>query len=239
MNRYLLFFISLCVPSILTITMAVAQTSQQSKQPDSANGMIPLPQILHQIEQAGKNLIDLKADFHQVKVFTLFEDKTESSGKLIYKKSGKILWEFEKPDPSKLIINKNTAWLYVPKIKQVQKVNLKDRARTESILIGFGTSAAEIQETYEISFLGIDKIDQRKVYILELIPKSKDLSSYFSKITLWIEGERWIPVKTQLLEHNEDITTLFFSAIQLNTQVADDLFNFKIPGDVEVVDYSQ
>jgi len=213
---------------------AFAETSQK---PDAENAGL-LSQVLGHMEQAGKNLVDLKANFQQTKVFTLFEDKTESGGKLTYKRPGKILWEFEEPNPSKLVINKEIAWLYLPKIKQVQKVNLKDKAQTESLLIGFGTSAAEIQDSYEVNLVGADKVDQKEAYILELIPK-KELSSYFSKILLWIDQEKWIPTKTELVESSGDTTTIEFTAIQLNTHIPDDLFNFKIPNGAEVIDYSK
>jgi outer membrane lipoprotein-sorting protein len=216
-----------------------AQISEKSKEPEAADKIALLSHILNQMEQAGKNLTDFKADFRQVKVFTQFDDRVESSGKVTYKKGGKILWEFEKPSSDKLTINKGIAWLYSPKMKQVQKVDLKDKAQTESLLLGFGSTTAEIRDSYEVNLIGADKVNQKDVYVLELIPKNKNLSSYFSKVTLWIDRDLWLPVKTQLLESNEDTTTIEFHSIQLNTHVADSVFDFKVPREAEVIDYSK
>jgi outer membrane lipoprotein-sorting protein len=218
---------------------AFAQEPQKSEGVTSADNATLLSQILKQMEQAGTTLIDFKADFTQIKVFTQFEDKEESSGKVIYKKSKKALWEFEQPSPRKAIINNDIAWLYVPKVKQVQKINLKDKAQTESILLGFGTPEAEIRGAYDVNLLGAEKINQKDTYRLELIPKDKNHSSYFSKTVLWIDKNNWLPIKTQLLESNEDTITIEFHDIQLNTNVADSLFDFKVPKGVEVVDYSK
>ncbi len=224
---------------LFTVSPAFAQISEKSKESDADDKTALLSHILNQMEQAGKNLTDFKADFWQVKVFTQFDDKAESSGKVTYKKGGKILWEFEKPSSDKLTINKGIAWLYSPKMKQVQKVNLKDKAQTESLLLGFGSTTAEIRDSYEVNLIGADKVNQKDVYILELIPKHKDISAYFSKITLWIDKDLWLPIKTQLLENNEDTTTIEFHSIQLNTHVADSVFDFKVPKEAEVIDYSK
>ena len=47
-----------------------------------------------------------------------------AAGRLLVKYPGKMRWEYEEPDPSLLISDGITIWMYLPEDQQVQAVNL-------------------------------------------------------------------------------------------------------------------
>jgi len=189
--------------------------------------------ILKKMEGEGKQLSSLQADFRQVRTYSLFDEKKESSGTIYYKKPGMMLWKYNAPDSTVLYLKGRSALMYLPDIKQVQKISLARDRKTESLLIGFGNTAEEITRNFTVSA----SAGSGGNYKLDLIPKSEDLSSQFQKLRLTIDGKRWIPLQTERFEQGGDRTMFTFSDVKINIPLKDTLFDFVPPKGVEVVEY--
>ncbi|MCX6354775.1 MAG: outer membrane lipoprotein carrier protein LolA [Candidatus Aureabacteria bacterium] len=221
MRRKLLLAVMSAMPLI-----ALCGLPAQAENPDT-------DAVLRKMEDEGKQLSSLQAGFRQVRFYSLFDEKKESSGTIYYKKPGMMLWKYNPPDSTELYLKGRSALMYLPDIKQVQKISLARDRKTESLLIGFGNTAEEIKRNFTVNA----SPGSGGNYSLDLIPKSEDLSSQFQKLRLTIDGKRWIPLQSERFEQGGDRTVFTFSDVKINASIKDTLFDFVPPKGVEVVEY--
>ncbi|MCX6356491.1 MAG: outer membrane lipoprotein carrier protein LolA [Candidatus Aureabacteria bacterium] len=222
MNTHRLF----AIPFFLALVMRTAVIA------DAGEG-VSTEAILKKMESAGKTLSCLKADFTQVRTYALFDEKKESSGTILYKKPGMMVWKYNAPDNSAIYIKGKSALMYLPDINQVQKVSLAQDRKTESLLIGFGNTAEEITR----NFTARSSTEPGGCHLLELTPKSEELKSQFQKLRLSIDPKRWVPVRSERFEQGGDRTVFTFSRVMTDVVLKDDLFEFTAPKGAEIVEY--
>lgn len=195
-----------------------------------------LDRILFLMEEKGKKLETLTADFTQVKRFSLFGDEHRSRGKIYYKKGGKMAWHYAPPDSNEVYLNDGVAWTYIPDIKQIQKIDLGREYKISTLLIGFGVPAPELKKNFSISL--VEEGDDGP-FVLDFVPKNREIAAVLERIRVWLDREKMVPVRTEQLERSKDTTVFEFSGIVLNSPLEDGFFEFTVPRGVEVVDYSK
>ena len=125
---------------------------------------------------------------------------------------------------------------YQPKIKQLQRYHLGQRSdRAEFLLLGFSSNKKALKEAYDIRLGEKERIEGRDTYLLELTPKSDEVSAHFSQIVLWIDAGLWVPIQQKLVEPTRDYLLIRFDDIDLNPKITNSRFDLKVADDVLVV----
>ena len=189
--------------------------------------------ILKKMEEAGKQFTTLQADFRQERTYALFDEKRASSGTIFYKKPGAMLWKYDLPDNTVISIKGRRAVMYLHDIKQVQKIYMARDRKTESLLIGFGNTAEEITRNFTVA----SAPGEKGYYTLDLTPKTDEIASHFQRLRLVIDGKNWLPARSERFEQGGDKTIFAFSNFKVGLTLKDEIFDFKIPQGVEVVEY--
>jgi len=208
--------------------------------PQAKNSQAALDQVLTRMESVGKNFRSFAADFTQRKyIALLMEFESMESGRFLYAraKDGTALLRRECKVPAEkiLTIKGGVAVLYQPSLNEATKINLganKDKA--EYLALGLGQSPAKLRETFDIEYLGEEAVDGVPCSILQLKPKSHDVSSFYSAITIWVSKSDGLPVQQKLQEPGGDYTLNKFSAAKLNPSIAESEFEQKLPKDVVI-----
>lgn len=213
------------------LVLAVQTASAQS---------LTLEQILTRMDEVGRTLRSLSASIQQKKwTDVLQEFDTGESGKLYFLKDKDKVYlrrDILKPQQTSLVIREGSVLFYQPRIKQLQKYQLGgNRDKAEFLLLGFGTDKEALKEAYQIRLLGEDQVDSRRTYRLELTPKSEKVSAFFTRIELWIDAQRWIPIQQKLVEITEDYMLIRFEQTQLNPPLNRSRFDLNPPKDVQVI----
>jgi len=127
--------------------------------------------------------------------------------------------------------------VYQPKIDQVTIYNTgKDRAAFEGFLVlGFGGSGRDLQKSFEVNYIGNEKVNGVDTAKLELVPKSAKVRNTFAHISLWIDPARGVSVQQQLFEPSGDYRLAKYSDIQLNQKIPDSVFKLKTTGKTKFV----
>jgi outer membrane lipoprotein-sorting protein len=197
--------------------------------------------ILLHMDQTNQSLSCLTANLTETKVTIVVNDTSVSTGKLFYKRTrnGSVTkLEYEKPELKTLLIDKNKVWIYEPKIKHLQEIDLgKGHSEEVFFVTGIGQSGTAIAKSYDVRLLDEDSVDGVKTSVLELKPKSEKVSALFAKICLWVDQSRWIPVQTRLTESSGDYLTIRFDDMRFNPSLPDKTFKLNIPSDVEKSHY--
>jgi outer membrane lipoprotein-sorting protein len=207
-----------------------------SLRPAAAQGTYTLDQVLTKMEQNGKNFTSMQAALERTKVTVIVDDKVVDSGTVSFARRGKdprIKVDITKPEQQRMLIDEGKALLFFPKLKQVQEYFLgKNQDKAEFLLIGFGQSNQDIRKFYDAAIVGEEVINGQKTSILELKPKSTQVSSLFSNIRLWMDHQRWIPIQSKLTEASGDYMIVKFTNIKMNVKIPESVFDLKMPKDV-------
>lgn len=219
----------------LMATLSLCSSTSLVGQPD-----LSLDSVLSRIEKTGEAIQSMSARIGQKKWTDVLEEfDQEESGRFYFlREQGEVYIrrDITKPQEHSLVIRRGILLFYQPRIKQVLRYHLgKNRDKAEFLLVGFGTDKAALKETYAVRLLGQESIEEDHTYVLELTPKSEQVSAFFSKILLWIDTDLWVPVQQKLVEPTRDYLLIRFTDIQLNDKIPHSRFEFILPGDVKVV----
>ena len=227
-----LYFILAMVAILAVDWLSLAALAQEELSAETSK-------VLSQMDQASKNLSTLTADVIQTKVTVVVNDTSVETGKLFHKRSknsSKTKLEYDKPELKTLLIEKGKVWIYEPRINRLQEFDLgKDHSQAEFFITGVGQSGANLSKSYNVKFLNEESVNEIKTAVLELKPKSDKVSSMFSKVQLWIDQTRWVPIQTRLTETSGDYFTIQFNNIQLNPHLSDRIFKINAPPNVEKI----
>jgi outer membrane lipoprotein-sorting protein len=184
--------------------------------------------VLAALEKSGRQLRTLRADFEQVKLLSLLDEREVSTGVVLLAVPGRLRWDYKSPQPGALLVKDGRFARYVPQSKQV----FRGAARGEAdLLVGFGPGAADLGRKYDVSLFGEELVGGRWAYVLDLVPRAGQ-PGLFSAIRLWVDRERGIPAQTRLSEPTGDSTTVRFDNLQVNTRLPSDAFELALPRDV-------
>jgi outer membrane lipoprotein-sorting protein len=125
--------------------------------------------------------------------------------------------------------------IYFPKINTVQEYDLgKEKGLVDQfLLLGFGSSGKDLAKNYDVKATGEENIDGQATTRLELTPKSAKVKEYFSKVEVWIPAGAANAVRQKVYEKSGDTMTFAYSGLKLNSGLADNAVDLKLPADAK------
>lgn len=201
---------------------------------------LTLDQVLARMDESGQKMKGMTAVLEQKKWTEILAEYDDGErGTLSFlREGGKVMLrkDIESPTTNSLVIRDGLVTFYQPSLKQAQEYRLgRHGDKAEFLLLGFGSDRESLKEAYVIAYLGEEKVGDRTTHKLELKPKSEKVAAYFSRIVLWVDPERWIPIRQLLEEPTEDHLLIDFSEIQLNPKLNRGSFDIRLPRDVRVI----
>ena len=179
-------------------------------------------QIRTKINQAASQLQTLQCDFVQTKYLKMLNDKLVSHGKMYYKKSDKLRWEYTTPYHYIFILNGS-------------KVLLKNEKRNDIIDVNQNKVFKEIARLMMNSVVGKSLSDSRDFsskiassnseLIATLTPMRKDLKQMFKEISLYFSRNTSLVYKVILVEKNGDKTVIELKNAKKNESINTNIFN--------------
>jgi len=187
--------------------------------------------VLKALEDAGRGLKTMRAEFVETKVLALLDETTESRGAVLLEIPGRFRWDYAVPQPSVMVVKDGRFARYFPRSMQVFRGPAKGEA---DLLIGFGPGASGLGEKYVVTLLGDEAVGEIRTQVLDLKPRPGQ-SGLFAAIRLWIDAVRFIPIQTRLTEPTGDHTTVRFEHVVVNGPLRANAFDLALPkGVVEV-----
>ena len=190
--------------------------------------------VLRKLDEAAKNFHSTSAEFEFDAVQTdPVPDKDIQKGTVDYERKGSafqmgvhIREENGKPVPKVYTVSGGVFKLYEPLIDQVTTLN--KASKYESYLqMGFGASGKDLEQKWEIKYLGPETIDGVKTEKLELVAKDPEVRKNLSEVTIWIDPERGVSLKQILNFSPTEYKVCFYFNIKVNQTLPADAFTFK------------
>ncbi len=95
------------------------------------------------------------------------------------------------------------------------------------LVLGFGASGKDLQQKWNITYLGSETLSGIKTDKLQLIAKDPQVLKLFPKVVIWIDPSRGVSLKQFFDEGQGQSRTCIYSNIKVNQPLPADAFTFK------------
>jgi outer membrane lipoprotein-sorting protein len=200
-----------------------------------------LQSVLNKMDQVAANFRTTQAAFVWNQYQKVVDETDTQKGTVYFRRNGNEIQMaadiIDPTSPKSVLFTDSKVEVFQPKIDQVTRYNTgKDRATVESFLVlGFGGSGRDLVKSFEVKYLGTEKVDGVNTAKLELVPKSPKIRNTFDRIWLWIDPSRGVSLQQQLFEPSGDYRLAKYSDIQLNQKIPDSAFKLKTTPKTKVV----
>jgi outer membrane lipoprotein-sorting protein len=190
-----------------------------------------LDSVLKKMDATAATFHTAQADFAWDQYQKVVDETDTQKGTVYYRKAGneiEMMAEIKQPDARFVLYKEGKLQIYQPKIEQVMVFSAgSNRNEMESYLVlGFGGSGQDLKTTYDVTYLGEERIDNIATAKLQLIPKSERVRNYFSKAFLWIDLSRGISVQQQFMQGQGDYRLAKYS-VRVPAKIGNDVFQLK------------
>jgi outer membrane lipoprotein-sorting protein len=189
------------------------------------------------MDRTAGNFHTTQAKFVWTQYTAVINDISDTQKGTVYfrrsRKEVEMAADITDPAPPKYVLYAGSkVQVYQPKIDQVTQYDTgKDRAVLESFLVlGFGGSGQDMLKSFDVTYLGVERISDIETAKLNLVPKSEKARNTFNHIWLWIDPARGVSVRQQLFAPDGDYRLADYSDIRLNEKIPDSAFKLKTNG---------
>ena len=172
---------------------------------------------------------DFTADFTQAVEAATLGKTLESSGQVLFKRPGRMRWEFLAPEKQTIVADGKTLWVHQPDHHQVLKTPFRaafQSATPVSFLFGVG----ELAKEFNPSLLPSPSPD---VVRLKLVPKQEQ---EIGVLALDVDAKTYDIVAAEVTDPLGNVTRLNFSNLKRDVGLTDSQFAFTAPPGTDVVE---
>jgi outer membrane lipoprotein-sorting protein len=193
-----------------------------------------LQRVLHQLDVASANFHSTSADFEfESEETDPIPIKDVQKGVVYYDRKGPgfemglhIAEINGKPVPKVIVVSGGVFKMYEKLLDQVTTSNKAGKYESYLVL-AFGASGKDLEQKWNIKYLGPETLNGVKTEKLELVAKDPDVLKLFPKVTIWIDPSRGVSLKQYFDEGDGQSRTCTYSNIKLNEDLPSDAFSFK------------
>jgi outer membrane lipoprotein carrier protein len=181
-----------------------------------------------------RNLTSLQADFIQIIQDARLGDTLSSAGRLYQSGQNNFAMRFSDPPDEAIVMDGRYSWFYTPSTAPRQVIRM---AAESDPVYGQNLLARVLDrpsDRYEAAWIREDTVGGRRVSVVSIVPRGSNLN--FSRAVLWLDQDDALPRRIELDEGPGTRRILTLSKIRTNTPIAPDIFEFKVPRGVRIVD---
>jgi outer membrane lipoprotein carrier protein len=195
---------------------------------------VTLEALVLKIQEAYEKTDDFKSSFTQETTIKSLK-KTEREGGVVYFKKPRMMrWVYSKPKSKELVIGPRKSWLYIPDDRLVYLQDSDSLLRSK-VTIKFISGIGKLAEDFKVRFA--EPAKKEGPYRLELKPKA--YVEGVEKMFLTVNREDYQIISVLLTDVYGNITKTTFSNTEFNRNLPDNLFTFKPPQGVDVIDLNK
>lgn len=227
---------SLAVPLLSLLLLAsLAASAAAAAPPDpDAPGLSSserLDALFERVRLEQESVRSLEARFVQRKESEMFVEAEEARGLFSFLAPDRVRWEFVAPDPMTVVIDDDTMTTWYRDLERADV--LKVGRYSEQVLQYLGASGTletlldyfRVQATFPR--------DPDAPYRLSLDPRYARISKRIESMDVWIDRERYVPVRVRYVEPDGDVTEYRFTDIEINARLTPDRFELDLPAGVK------
>jgi outer membrane lipoprotein-sorting protein len=250
----------------LTLIVAIAASltgpaRAQSAETSPAEPLaVPSPQqvlapetqeLLDRMDEAGRKIETLQAQFDYELNQTLYEDVQKRKGKLLFRAPNLLSFEFTDRPRETFVFDGRILYHKKDATKQliIWEIRRAEEPALDSFELGktpfpmpFGQKKEAVLKHFDVTRDAAEESrDKENRGVLVLKPKKDTpLAETYTAIALWVEAKTFLPTRARLWDTSENITTIDFHSIVINKNVDAKMFaRPEVPEDWEIVHHAK
>lgn len=194
-----------------------------------------LEDVLNLLDKSSASFKSVQTDFVWDQYEKVVDEHDIQKGVMYFRRTGstvEMAADIREPAPKFVLFTGNKLQVYQPRIDQVTTYEAgKNREDFEAYLVlGFGGRGHDLPKNFDVRYAGIEDVDGKPTYKLELVPKALKVRNMFSLIALWIDPQTGMSVQQKFQESGGDYRLAKYTSIQINRPLPSDTFKLKTTG---------
>jgi len=204
-------------------------------------------ELLDRMDEAGRKIETLQAQFDYELNQTLYEDVQKRKGELLFRAPNLLSFEFTDRPRETFVFDGRILYHKKDATKQliIWEIRRPEEPALDSFELGktpfpmpFGQKKEAVLKNFDVSRDAAEESrDKEKRGVLVLKPKKDTpLAETYTAIALWVDAKTFLPTRARLWDTSENITTIDFHRIETNKNVDAKMFaRPDVPEDWEIV----
>lgn len=195
-------------------------------------------EVAQKLQSTYERATNLVADFNQTTAVKFSSRVRHGSGTMIFRKPGRMRWDYTAPDYQVLISDGETISMYFEKSRQMIVSNAKEYLQSD-VTYSFFAGTGDILKDFDVAESDLPDNTENS-FLIKLTPKSSH--PHVSSIQAWVAHDSFLITHLQIVDHFDTVTDLFFDNIHIDADfygsrnITDDLFVFTPPPGTEIID---
>jgi outer membrane lipoprotein carrier protein len=187
--------------------------------------------VASQLEKTLDSTQTLEARFEHTFYSAVVSSPLKERGKLYFNKPDLMRWEYTDPENNIYLYKGDKFQWYFAEDNQLMRGEISDEGQETEILYLL-TGKKNLLDFYSIGFSPFPT-DNPKNAQIKLIPKHEDDGSF---LLLEIDKDKWLIQKIVFMDWEGNKTEFQFSRIKVNASLPKNIFELKLPSDVEIIE---
>jgi outer membrane lipoprotein carrier protein len=227
---WVLLILALAAPSLAGEESAAIAPAEPTACADGVG-----EQTARRVQARYDGIRDLQAEFEQASQSVSFAgeplmDSAPKTGHVVFAKPGKMRWTYGAPDPSVVVSDGKTLWIYDVDGGTATRLEVAEGYLSGAAL-QFLLGDGKILDEFEVE--ATDCASGR--ITLDLVPKS---DASYERLGLVADPASGDILETSIVDLFGNRTEIKFRELEVNREPAADVFEFDLPDGVELIDYA-
>lgn len=234
--RPALVVLALALALALAGSAASAASPSRDVPPDPAapglEGRARLEALVERVRWEQRDLETLEARFVQRQESSMLLEPEESSGVFSYAAPDRVRWEYTEPNPISVVIDGEEMTTWYRDLGRAEELAIGRYSSQVFKYLGASGSLDALLEYFTVSARFPDQPGEP--YRLELDPRYERMAKRLDSMTVWIDADRFLPVRLRYVAADGDVTEYRFEDIQVNGTIPSDRFELQLTDGVSV-----
>ncbi len=187
--------------------------------------------VASQLERTLYSTQTLEARFEHHFYSAVVSTPLKEKGKLYFQKPDSMRWEYTDPEHNIYLFQGEKYQWYFAEDNQLMRGLISEEGH-ESEILYLLTGQKNLLDFYSISFSPFPTDNPQNAQI-KFTPKQEDDGSY---LLLELDKKRWLIHKIIFMDWEGNKTEFQFSRIKVNASLPKNIFELKLPSDVEIIE---
>lgn len=189
-----------------------------------------LEALIQRVKQQQNRMQTLEARFVQIRQSELLEEPETARGVFYYSAPDQVRWEYETPNPISVVIDGREMLTWYRDLNRADRLKIGRYSSQVFKYLGASGSMETLMDYFRVSVKFPNGADGE--YRLRLLPKYERISQKLDAMTLWIDGETYLPTRLLYRTADGDTTEYRFHDFEINGDIPLERFSLDLPNDV-------
>jgi outer membrane lipoprotein carrier protein len=222
--------------ALAAVPLAAATAAETGSPPDplapGLSGRQRLERLVERVRYEQRGIETLEARFVQTQESSMLLEPEESTGTFSYAAPDRVRWEYTSPKPISVVIDGEEMTTWYHDLDRAEELAIGRYSAQVFKYLGASGSLDKLLDYFSVTARFPERAGEP--YSLELEPRYARIAKRLDSMTLWIDPERFVPVRLRYAAADGDVTEYRFEDLEINAELPADRFELHLSEGVAV-----